>query len=94
MATVEIHVDTYVEVDVDLSRFDTSDLMEEITKRDIAKHDHHAKGVDPIPCIVPPLNSEEVHPLHRVYYRLKLGDESGALEEMRTFLQDELGVVL
>jgi hypothetical protein len=94
MPTVEVHIDRYVEVNVSLEDFDTLDLLEEIGKRDIGKQDHLDDCASPIPCIVPPLNSEEVHPLHRVYYRLKLGDDAGAIEEMRKYLSDELGVVL
>jgi len=82
----------YVSVEVDLSDFDTDELVDELASRKVSGMD--AGSVAAAFFELPPLNSEDVHPLHRVYYRLKLGDECGALDEIRTYLQDQLGVVL
>jgi len=83
--TVEVR--TYVEVE--LSEIDESDLLEELKSR-LSKGELSDAGL----AEIPPLGSEERHPLHSVYYSLKTGDEKRALEQMRAYLCDELGVVL
>jgi hypothetical protein len=69
-----------VEIDVDISDFDDDVLLEEV----------HDRGISEIP----PLSSGDKHPMHAAYHALKAGDERRALEVTRSWLCDELGVVL
>lgn len=70
-----------VEIDVDLNDFTVEQLRDELAKRDM-------------PSGVPPLNTEEHHPLHEIYYAFKFGLDQKAAELARAYICDELGVVL
>lgn len=72
-----------VDVDIDLDDFDTEDLLAELANRNQQK-----------PPTVPPLSSEETHPLHEIYYAFKFGLTDRAAELARAYVCDELGVVL
>lgn len=88
-----------VEVDVDLSRFPTDVLLEELRERqrenelEEAIADYEASVPSMVPAI-PPLNSEVRHPMHDIYYALKFGKPTHALDLMRDYVSDQLGVVL
>lgn len=84
MTTISVTV-RYVDVDVDLGDISTPDLQAELASRQKADL---ASGV------VPPLNSEEAHPLHEIYYAFKFGLPDRATELARKYVCDELGVVL
>lgn len=74
----------HVEVDVELEDIDTDDLIEELQGRN---------ALPPMSAI-PPLNAEDSHPLHGIYYALKAGLVERAVELTRAHVCDELGVVL
>lgn len=74
----------YVDVDVDLGDIDTVDLQNELASR------QRTEGA----TVTPPLNGEEVHPLHEIYYAFKFGLSDRATELARKYVCDELGVVL
>jgi hypothetical protein len=94
--TITVYTD--VEVDVDLSRFSTKTLIEELQERREKgqKVDVNLAGISSwLPnAEVPPLSSPESHPLHAVYYALKFGKPAHALDLMRDYVSDQLGVVL
>lgn len=98
---------TEVQVEVDLRRFSTDILMEEIKDREEMRVHQRLKEIvlsndrqieeasnDHPLAHVPGLNSGEQHPLHGVYYALKFGKQEHALDLMRDYLSDVLGVVL
>lgn len=98
---------TEVQVEVDLRRFSTDILMEEIKDREEMRVHQRLKEIvlsndrqieeasnDHPLAHVPRLNSGEQHPLHGVYYALKFGKQEHALDLMRDYLSDVLGVVL
>lgn len=74
----------YLDVDVELSDIDTYDLREELESRD---------AIEP-PAAIPPLNGEETHPLHEIYYAFKFGLTDRAADLSRAYVCDQLGVVL
>lgn len=75
-------VNVDVEVEIDLDDFDTDDLLEVLASRDVHRP------------AVPPLSSDETHPLHEIYYAFKFGLTERATELARAYVCDELGVVL
>lgn len=82
MPTKTITVDVDYDLDDDdLEDFTDKQLIEELKKRDLGG-------------ATPRLNSEEVHPLHEIYYALKFGLNEKAVELMRDYVSEELGVVL
>jgi hypothetical protein len=100
--TVTVYTD--VEVDVDLRRFSTAVLLEELEDRKDdeinqkvaeikAKRDE--EGIEEERCFyIPDLKSSNQHPLHGVYYALKFGKKEHAVDLMRDYLADLFGVVL
>lgn len=103
--TISVYAD--VQVEVDLRKFSTDELMEEIKdrgemlvhkrlleismKNDEVIHD----ADDPNQHVyIPRLNSKEQHPLHGVYYALKFGKKDHAVDLMRGYLADLFGVCL
>lgn len=79
-----------VDVDVSLDRFDTEDLVEELeSRRKIAPGSE--VGID---AGIPPLNGEEKHPLHEIYYAFKFGLTDRATELARAYVCDQFGVIL
>lgn len=78
----------HVYVEVDLARFDTDDLVDELESRNSAPGQVNAAPV------TPPLNSKETHPLHEIYYAFKFGLTDRAAELARAYVCDELGVIL
>lgn len=84
MGRVTVNVD----VEVWLDDVDTDDLVEELSSRG------DLPAAKPGISAVPPLNSEETHPLHEIYYAFKFGLTDRATELARTYVCDELGVVL
>lgn len=97
-----------VQVEVDLRKFSTELLIEEIKDRgEIELHDkivaaEEKRALDleeaghlASDCVhIPPLNSDEKHPLHGIYYALKFGKKDHAVDLMRDYLADQFGVVL
>lgn len=80
-----------VEADVWLDDIDTDDLVAELASRgDIAIAQAKEAGV----ATTPPLNSEDHHPLHDIFYAFKQGFTDRATELARAYVCDELGVVL
>lgn len=103
--TVTVYAD--VEVEVDLRKFSTDTLMEEIKEREEFRVHQKLKEI----CLandceiedagdskqwarIPPLNSEEKHPLHGIYYALKFGKKDHAVDLMRDYLSNQFGVCL
>ena len=104
--TVTVYAD--VKVEVDLRKFPTDVLMDEIkergelrlhqqlaeieaeNEREIEEAGHRKNDY----VRIPPLNSEDKHPLHGIYYALKFGKNEHAIDLMRDFLGDQFGVVL
>lgn len=82
MTRVTVNVD----VDVHLDDVDTDDLVEELESRGVPVSSKKAE--------VPPLNGEETHPLHEIFYAFKFGLTDRATELSRAYVCDELGVVL
>lgn len=97
MRTITVYTD--VDVDVDLSRFSTKILIEELQERrekgeevdDL--EDFEEPPVEMVRAI-PPLNGDERHPMHDIYYALKFGKPAHALDLMRDYVSDQLGVCL
>ena len=99
---------TQVSVEVDMSKFPLDALMDEIKSRLDAVADRRmqtamaqhrekldeAEGYAEEWVRIPPLNSVDQHPLHGIYYAMKFGKESHALDLMRDYLGDQFGVVL
>lgn len=79
-----------VDAEVWLDDIETSDLVEELSGRGDLPSSVRATGV----AAIPPLNGEEVHPLHEIYYAFKFGLTDRATELARAYVCDELGVVL
>lgn len=77
----------FIDVDVDLEEIDTDDLLAELRER-------NKVGSSETPSNTPPLNSEETHPLHEIYYAFKFGLTDRATELARKYVCDELGVIL
>jgi hypothetical protein len=84
--TVTLSVD--VDVDIELEHFSTADLICELEKR------QHGKGEPVKVASTPPLNTEQAHPLHEIYYAFKFGLSDRATDLARAYVCDELGVVL
>ena len=82
MVCITKTVDVDVEIEVDLEDFEDDTLLKELQSRGVCTGE------------LPPLCDEERHPMHEVFYALKAGDERRALEVTRSWLCDELGVVL
>lgn len=78
-----------VEAEVWLDEIETSDLAEELSKRGDLSTVNAAKVIT-----VPPLNGEDKHPLHDIFYAFKAGLTDRATELARAYVCDELGVVL
>lgn len=103
--TVTIMAD--VEVVVDLRRFSTEDLMDELKEREEMRLHNKLKAIalandreiedasDSSQLVeIPKLNSGGSHPLHGVYYALKFGKKNHAVDLMRDYLADLFGVCL
>jgi hypothetical protein len=104
--TITVYAD--VQVEVDLRKFSTETLMDEIKERgeavlhqrlraieekrerDLEEAEHSKDDY----VYIPPLNSEDKHPLHGIYYALKFGKKDHAVDLMRDYLADQFGVVL
>lgn len=71
----------HIEIDVDIADFSSEEIVAEVKRRGLVTG-------------IPRLEGEERHPLHDVYYALKYGSDATALELLKSFLSDELGVVL
>lgn len=96
-----------VQVEVDLRRFPTDVLMDEIKDRGEMKVHQRLVEIDAENerdmeeagstreewTRIPKLNKGD-HPLHNVYYALKFGKPEHALDLMRDYVSDQLGVVL
>jgi hypothetical protein len=99
---------TQVSVEVDMSKFPVEALIEEVKSRldvvaarrlntIISAHRDKMEEAEGYPeewVRIPVLNSGDQHPLHGIYYAMKFGKESHALDLMRDFLGDQFGVVL
>lgn len=99
---------TQVSVEVDMSKFPVEALIEEVKSRlnvvatrrlntIMAAHRDRIEDAEGYPeewVRIPPLNGTDQHPLHGIYYAMKFGKESHALDLMRDFLGDQFGVVL
>lgn len=104
--TVTFYTD--VKVEVDLAKFDTDTLMDEIKERGEEKLHRRLLEIEQRNkreieragrknseyVRIPPLGDKEQHPLHGIYYALKFGKKEHALDLMRDFLGDQFGVVL
>ena len=81
-----ITVSTYIGniyVEVDLADIETEALQDELNKRLGSKNN-----------MVPTLGGEYAHPLHEIYYAMKFRLIDKANDLMRTYICDELGVIL
>jgi len=96
-----------VQVEVDLRKFSTETLMDEIKDRGemklhqglVALEEEREREMEEASnrdewVRIPGLQSGEKHPLHNVYYALKFGKPTHALDLMRDYVSDQLGVVL
>ena len=101
MRTITVY--TEVEVDVDLSRFSTGALLEELEDRREEEAKRRLEAIkakaDDFPederyFYIPTLKSGEKHDLHAIYYALKFGKPEHAADLMRDYVSDMLGVVL
>lgn len=103
--TVTVYAD--VQVEVDLRKFPTDTLMDELKEREEMRLHQRLKEIalandreidDASDSKqwqrIPPLNSDEKHPLHSIYYALKFGKKEHAIDLMRDYLGDQFGVVL
>lgn len=95
-------------VEVDLGKFPVDALMDEIKSRNdatarrrletaMAQHREKIEEADSYEdewVRIPRLSSGDQHPLHGIYYALKFGKEAHALDLLRDYLGDQLGVVL
>jgi len=103
--TVTVFAD--VQVEVDLRKFSTETLMDEIKERGELKlhqrlveieaeneREMEEAGDRSEWVRIPKLNSQDQHPLHGIYYALKFGKPTHALDLMRDYVSDQFGVVL
>lgn len=74
-----------VDVDYDLDDDDIEDFSDSVLIAEMER-----RGINQVPS----LKSEEHHPLHEIYYALKFGLSDKAVELMRAYVSEELGVVL
>lgn len=104
--TITIYTD--VQVEVDLRKFPTDVLMDEIKERgELKLHQtlmeieaENAREIEEAGhskndyVRIPPIGGKDQHPLHGIYYALKFGKKDHALDLMRDYLADQFGVVL
>jgi hypothetical protein len=100
--TVTVYTD--VELDVDLRKFSTAVLLEELEERKddeirqkvaLIKEKREEAGMDEERCFyIPALSSPDKHPLQSIYYALKYGKQEHAVDLLREYLGDLYGVVL
>jgi len=81
-ATISVDVD----IDIELGHFDIADLIKELESRN--------KSDLVVATSTPPLNTDQTHPLHEIYYAFKFGLTDRAAELSRAYVCDELGGVL
>lgn len=94
--SIEVYVG-YVEVEVDLTKFSTEDMLNEIeSRRSKSKEAASAAASAPesVVDVIPPLSGEDAHPLHAIYYAFKFGMNEKAAELSRAYCCDQLGVIL
>lgn len=104
--TITVYTD--VQVEVDLRKFPTDVLMDEIKERgELKLHQtlmeieaENAREIEEAGhsrndyVRIPPIGGKDQHPLHGIYYALKFGKKDHALDLMRDYLGDQFGVVL
>lgn len=93
-----------VQVDVDLRKFSTSVLLDELKDRneaeigkklaELERKREKAEEEGERTFYIPALKSPDKHPLQSIYYALKFGKQEHAIDLLRDYLGDLYGVVL